>query len=115
MPACNTKAMALHLKAIADQVAPGKHGVVLLDQAAWHMSDRLPVPRNLTLLPIPPKCPELNRAENIWQFIRENWLSNLIFTSYENVVDHCCYAWNKLMEQPWRIMSIGITNWAHRL
>ncbi len=23
------------------------------------------------------------------------------------VVDHCCDAWNRLTEQPWRFMSIG--------
>jgi transposase len=60
------------------------------------------------------KCPELNAIENIWQFIRENWLSNRVFHSGENVVDHCCDAWNKLIDRPWCIMSIGLRDWAHR-
>ncbi|GAA0332559.1 hypothetical protein GCM10009087_48450 [Sphingomonas oligophenolica] len=50
--------------------------------------------------------------ENIWQFMRDNWLSNRVFTSYDNIVDHCCEAWNKLVDQPWRIMSIGRRKWA---
>ena len=65
-------------------------------------------------LPLPPKCPELNPTENIWQFMRDNWLSNRVFKSYDDIVDHCCYAWNKLIDQPWRIMSIGMRDWAHR-
>ena len=88
-------------------------GVLLLDQAGWHTSARLKVPANITLLPLPPKCPELNPAENVWQFIRDNWLSNRIFKSYEDILDHCCFAWNKLIDQPWRIMSIGLRDWAH--
>jgi hypothetical protein len=44
--------------------------------------------------------------ENVWQFVRDNWLSNRVFGSYEEIVDHCCEAWNKLVEQPWIIMSI---------
>jgi hypothetical protein len=36
-----------------------------------------------------------------------------VFTSYPEVLDHCCAAWNKLTEQPWHIMSIGLRNWAH--
>jgi hypothetical protein len=28
--------------------------------------------------------------------------------SYADLVDHCCVAWNKLVSQPWRIMSIGL-------
>ena len=64
-------------------------------------------------MPLPPKSPELNPVENIWQFIRDNWLSNRVFRSYEDIVERCCYAGNKLVEQPWTIMSIGRRDWAH--
>jgi transposase len=114
MPACNTEAMNLHLAEIAAQITPGAHAVIILDQAGWHMSNRLNVPANITLMPLPPKCPELNPVENLWQFMRDNWLSNRVFNSNENIVDHCCYAWNSLIDQPWRIMSIGLRQWAHR-
>ena len=57
---------------------------------------------------------DLNPVENIWQFIRENWLSNRVFASYRDILDHCCYAWNRLIEQPWHITSIGSRDWAHR-
>jgi len=83
MPACNTEAMNLHLAEIAAEVAPGAHAVLILDQAGWHLSNRLVVPPNITLVALPPKCPELNPLENVWQFMRENWLSNRIFASYE--------------------------------
>src|SRR5262249_3759097 len=86
---------------------------LLLDQAGWHLSGRLKVPSNITLIALPAKCPELNPQENIWQFIRDNWLSNRVFKSYDDIVDHCCYAWNKLIDQPWKIMSIGIRHWAY--
>ena len=76
------------------------------------MSERLIVPANITIVPLPAKCPELNPVENIWQFLRDNSLSNRIFASYNDIVDHCCHAWNKLAEQPWRIMSIGMRPWA---
>jgi hypothetical protein len=52
--------------------------------------------------------------ENVWQFMRDNWLSNRVFTSYDAIVDHCCDAWNRLAEQPWTIMSLGLRSWAHR-
>ena len=106
--------MSLHLAEIAAAVAPGAHAVLLLDLAGWHLSDRLEVPSNITLVPLPPKCPELNPVENTWQFMRDNWLSNRVFPCYDDIVDHCCHAWNRLVEQPWTIMSIGLRDWAHR-
>ncbi len=114
MPTCNTEAMNLHLAEIATEVAPGAHAVLLIDRAGWHLSSRLVVPPNITLVALPPKCPELNPVENVWQFMRDNWLSNRIFTSYNDLLDHCCDAWNKLTNQPWTIMSIGLRDWAYR-
>ena len=113
LPRCNTQGMALHLAEVSATVAPGAHAVVLLDQAGWHGSVALAVPANITLMPLPAKCPELNPQENVWQFMRDNWLSNRVFTSYDNILDHCCYAWNRLANQPWRIMSLGLRDWAH--
>jgi transposase len=114
LPRCTTKAMDLELAEISQAVAPGAHAMVLLDQAGWHLSKKLKVPANITLVPLPAKAPELNPMENVWQFARDNWLSNRVFASYEDVLDHCCSAWNKLTDQPWRIMSIGLRDWAHR-
>jgi transposase len=105
--------MGMHLAEIAFHIAPGAHAVLILDQAGWHASTALDVPANITLLPLPPKCPELNPVENVWQFMRDNWLSNRVFKSYDDIVDHCCFAWNKLVDQPWHIMSIGMRKWAH--
>ena len=31
----------------------------------------------------------------------------------ENIVAICCEAWNDLVEQPWKIISIGTRKWAH--
>jgi putative transposase len=106
--------MNLHLAEMATAVAPDAHAVLLLDQAGWHLSDRLVVPPNITLIPLPAKCPVLNPVEYIWQFIRNNRLSNRVFRSERDIVDHCCHAWNKFGEQPWRIISIGLRDWADR-
>ena len=106
--------MSLHLAEISQAVAQGSHAVLLLDQAGWHVSRKLQVPANITLVPLPAKAPGLNPVENIWQYMRENWLSNRIFTSYTDLLDHCCEAWNKLINQPWTIMSVGLRHWAFR-
>jgi transposase len=114
MPWCDIPAMAAHLVEISEAVDPGAHGVVIVDQAGWHMSEKLAIPDNITLMALPPRSPELNPVENIWQFMRDNWLSNRIFRSYDDIVALCCEAWNKLIERPWKIISIGMRQWANR-
>jgi hypothetical protein len=39
--------------------------------------------------------------------MHDNWLSNRFSKSYEDIVNKCCFAWNNLVNQPRRIMSIG--------
>ncbi len=112
LPACNTRAMQLHIDEISTQVAPGAHAVLLLDQAGWHIAEALAIPKNISLMLLPPRSPELNPTENVWQYMRQNWLSNRVFKTYDDIVDLCCHAWNNLVARPWLIMSIGIRDWA---
>uniref|UniRef100_UPI0035ABF64C transposase n=1 Tax=Rhizobium meliloti TaxID=382 RepID=UPI0035ABF64C len=85
--------------------ADGAHAVLILDQAGWHLTPKLSVPENIRLLFLPPRSPELNPVENVWQSIRDNWLSTRIFTDYEEIVALGYAAWNKLVAQPWKIIS----------
>jgi hypothetical protein len=50
-------------------------------------------------------------SENVWQYLRQNFLSNLVFASYDAIVD-ACYDWNALMALPDRIQSITQRDWA---
>jgi hypothetical protein len=63
------------LEEISTSVATGRHALLLLDQTGWRTSSKLNVPANITLVPLPPKCPELNPTENVCEFMRDNWLS----------------------------------------
>lgn len=92
----------------------GKAAALVMPWCDTHAMNQhlIEISRNITILPLPPKSPELNPVENIWQFMRDNWLSNRVFKSYEDIVDHCCYAWRTLQERPWKIMSIGRRQWA---
>ena len=113
LPAANTQAMQAHLEVIAARVAKGACAVLLLDRAAWHTTRRLKVPANIIPIHLPSRSPELNPVENLWQFLRQNWLSNRVFDSYEAILDAACDAWNRLLKLPNQITSIGLRDWAH--
>ena len=67
MPWCDTDAMAAHLIEISAAVDPGTHAVLIVDQAGWHLTPKLAIPDNITVLALPPRSPELNPVENVWQ------------------------------------------------
>ncbi len=113
LPHANIEAMNLHLQQISSQVSQGAFAVLTLDGAGWHrIGKRLVLPDNVGLLHLPPYSPELNPVENIWEFLRQNELSNRVFETYEAIVDACCVAWNKLIAAPERIRSIAMRDYA---
>jgi len=59
-----------------------------------------------------PRPPELNPAENVWEYLRKNKLANRLYETYEDIVEACCDAWNTLMAMPDRIASIAARTWA---
>ena len=94
-------------------MARDAHAVLLMDLAGWHTTAHLRWPKNITPILLPSRAPELNPVENIWQFLRANYLSNRVFKTYDNIIDAACDAWNKLIAKPQTIMSIGTRKWAH--
>ena len=113
LPFASTEAMNAHLAEISTQVAPDAHAVLVLDGAGWHQAGgRLRLPSNISLLALPPYCPELNPVENIWEFLRANYLSNRVFDTYNAILDACCDAWNAFVADPKRIRSLTSREWA---
>lgn len=113
MPFADTGAMQAHLDEIAVTVEKGAHAVLLLDRAGWHTTGKLAVPKNISLVFLPLRAPEINPVENIRKFMRNNWLSNRVFDTYDDIVDAAYNAWNRLVEQPQTITSIEMRDWAH--
>jgi transposase len=61
--------------------------VLICDGAGWHQSgERLAVPNNVTLLRLPLDAPELNPIENVWQYLRGNYLGHIVWDTYEQIV-----------------------------
>ena len=72
---------------IAAEVAPGKHAVLVVDQAGWHLSDKLIVPPNISPIPLPPYAPELNPVEGLWSSLKAVELANLTTPTLAEVID----------------------------
>ncbi|WP_293072610.1 MULTISPECIES: transposase [unclassified Moorena] len=66
-----------------------------VDQARWHMSEKLEVPEGIHLFPLPPYSPELQPAERLWPVVNQA-LGNIVFDSIEPLED--------LVEQRWRYL-----------
>lgn len=113
MPRAVHQAMQHHLDEIAANVPEGRHAILVMDRAPWHLTEKLTIPSNITLLPLPACAPELNPIEQVWRWLREHFWANRFFESYEDIVDACCSAWNKFATLTKTVHSICSRSWAN--
>jgi transposase len=73
------------------------------------------IPDNISLLKLAPYSPKINPAENVWEYLRQNQLSNRVYENYEAIVEACCDAWNKLTAETGRIKSTATREWASKV
>jgi transposase len=111
-PTVNTAYMNHHLRFISEQVGPDTQVVLVLDQAGWHLSQDLQVPKNITLLHLPPYSPELNPVERLWASLKSHYLSNRVYEGYDHLLQSCGQAWNQLT--PEQFCSICHMQWIPR-
>jgi len=89
MPKCNTEMTNIFLAELSKKL--GRDYLLLCtDNASWHKSKDLEIPDNIRFFFIPPRTPEMNPAEQIWQEIRKLGFKNRLFKSIASVVDKLC-------------------------
>ena len=89
-----------------------RHVALLMDNAGWHTANKLTVPSNITLIPLPPYAPELNAMEQVWEWIKSHFLSNqCYYGAYEDIVTMACSAWNQLSKDVELVKSIMYRDW----
>ena len=111
-PTVNTELMNTFLRGLSGTLAADEHGVLVLDNAGWHVAKALRVPQNLTLLFLPAYSPELNPTERLWQYLRSHQLSNRVFEDYDDLLRATDQAWMTLDQET--IRSVCACSWIER-
>ena len=112
MPHADTEAMQEFLDRFSRTIADDEHVAMFADQAGWHIANDLALPDNITLLPLPSYSPELNPVENLWQYLRQTWLSNRVFADYAAILEAACDAWRRITAMPDKLTQITFRSWA---
>ena len=87
---------------LSEDVGDDDVGVVIMDQAGWHVAKQLVVPSNLWIILLPAYSPELNPIENLWHYIKSHYTSNRAFDDYDHLLAGVGEAWRSLTEEQLR-------------
>jgi hypothetical protein len=104
-PWANTEMMNLFLRQVAEDLSD-YFILMLVDQAGWHISQKLEVPENIRLIEFPPRSPKLNPSEHIWEELRERNFANKACRDLDEVEDALCQGLYDLAKDPEKLRSM---------
>ena len=110
LPFSNTEMMNLFLAQVSADFA-NYFVVMQVDGASYHKGQTLEVPESIRLIIQPPRSPELNAVEHVWEEIREEHFYNRVFDFLDAVSDALCEGLKELSALPDKIRSM--TNFPH--
>ena len=84
MPAPDTECFQIFLNTLAKKYSR-EFVLLFVDGAGNHRSDKLVIPANIMMHPLPAYSPELKPQENIWDEIREKIFKNYALKSMDEV------------------------------
>lgn len=110
-PQLNTDSVNAFFREFEKESDPRVHHVLIWDQAGFHTSDKVQIPPNVTLIPLPPYSPQLNPVEKLWQYLRSHYWSNRIYKDYEALRIAVVQAWQRTCLDTSKIKSICRANY----
>jgi hypothetical protein len=114
LPWVDTQTMSAFLRHTAAEFADS-FCLMLLDGAGWHHASDLALPDNLRLLFLPPRSPELNPVEHVWEYLHENHFGNDTFPTLEAVGERLCQGLRALDAQPDLVRSLTCFDWLNTI
>ena len=105
-PYLNTDTVNAFFGEFEKEVDPDVHVVMIWDQAGFHTSHKVTVPKNVTLIALPPYSPQLNPIEKLWQYLRHHHWANRVYTGYNHLLQAACQAWQMVCLDRPRITSV---------
>ena len=110
LPAANTEAMSIFLEELNHRY-PDEDLLIFMDQAGWHKSKALRIPKNIALAFLPPYSPDLNPQEQVWDELREKFFTNKLFKTIKAVIDTAVKGLRFLEHNPNLIKSLTTREW----
>jgi transposase len=113
-PTINSEIVTVFLRQFITEVSQDVHVLLIWDRAGFHMSKKLKIPENVTIVPLPPYSPELNPVENLWHYLRSHYWANKTYADYDALRLAAVDAWQRAALDKEIVKSVCFAEYARR-
>ncbi len=102
----NCQTTQMFLEQLSKSVSQDKHIALFWDNAGFHSLKQIKLPENITVVSLPPRSPELNPVENLWNYLRNHEWANRTFKDLDAIEEAVVVAWRRHCSAPEKIKTI---------
>ena len=113
-PIINSEIVNVFLRQFIAEVSQDVHVLLLWDRSGFHMSKKLKIPENVTIVPLPSYSPELNPVENLWHYFRSHYWANKTYADYDALRLAAVDAWQRAALDKEIVKSVCFAEYAQR-
>lgn len=114
-PAINSDWSNVFFEQFTAEVCEDIHVLMLWDKAGFHMANKVKIPANITIVPLPPYSPELNPVENLWHYLRSHYWANRTYADYDDIRHAAADAWRKAALDREIVKSVCCAKYTQRI
>jgi transposase len=105
-PKLNTDVVQTFLDQLSGTIPAGTHVVLVWDGAGYHVAKALRVPAKLSVVRLPPYCPELNPVERLWLYLRSHYWSNRVYEDIGALEEAAVAGWRAVCLAQDKVQSV---------
>ena len=103
----------LFLDQLSATIPEKVHVLLVWDGAGWHTANSLVIPKNMTILKLPPYSPELNPVERLWRHLRQRHWPNRVYKGIRELEKAAVCAWRAACLAPETVKSVCRCDYVH--
>jgi transposase len=105
-----TADMSLFLRQVSK--AHGNHFIIMVvDGASARKSSNSAMPKNVSIIVLPPYSPELDPVERVWNILRRDYITDKYFDTSGEVIDEAEEGLQRMKSQKEKIKSLTCWPW----
>jgi hypothetical protein len=113
LPSVSCKLMQIALESFAKEYVDEDTIVVLLwDQAGFHQTGKIMVPKGIEFFPLPPYTPELQPAERLWPCLHDA-MANRWIRTLDQLEEILTDRIRVLIKDPTQVQALTNFKWIH--
>jgi transposase len=100
---------------LVSKAHPNNYVIMIADGASSHKGQKLVIPKNMSIIILPPYSPELNPVERMWHLLRRRYFANHYFDTLTEAMNEARRGLEELKAAKDELIKLTCWPWLNKI